>query len=92
MPSQEDAEIEMSEQAGRIRQLPQKSGRKPKPVRKEKHLTSRRTSVASPSMSLFGPYLKGANAIVVTDPYIRLFYQVRNLMELLETIARHKAG
>lgn len=40
---------------------------------------------------LFGPYLKGAAKITITDPYIRLFYQVRNLMEFLETIARVKS-
>jgi ATP-dependent Lon protease len=40
---------------------------------------------------LFGPYLKGATKIVVTDPYIRLYYQIRNMMELLETILRKKA-
>jgi len=40
---------------------------------------------------LFGPYLVGARHIVVTDPYIRLFYQARNFMELLECIARQKA-
>lgn len=36
------------------------------------------------------PYLKGANKIEVTDPYIRLFYQARNLMELLEQIVKYK--
>ncbi|MCA9933334.1 MAG: BREX system Lon protease-like protein BrxL [Anaerolineales bacterium] len=41
--------------------------------------------------TLFGPYLRGASRIVVTDPYIRLFYQARNFMEFLETIVRHKA-
>ena len=40
---------------------------------------------------LFGPYLKGAAKIVVTDPYIRIFYQVRNLMEFIETVAKDKA-
>lgn len=40
---------------------------------------------------LFGPYLKGATTIVVTDPYIRIYYQIRNMMELLETILRKKA-
>jgi len=39
---------------------------------------------------LFGPYLKGASRITITDPYIRLFYQIRNLMELLETIVKYK--
>jgi len=38
-----------------------------------------------------GPYLKGAAKITITDPYIRLFYQTRNLMELLETIAKVKS-
>jgi ATP-dependent Lon protease len=41
--------------------------------------------------TLFGPYLKGARTITVTDPYIRVFHQARNLMELIETIARVKA-
>jgi ATP-dependent Lon protease len=40
---------------------------------------------------LFGPYLKGASKIVITDPYIRLFYQVRNVMELIETVLRFRA-
>lgn len=39
---------------------------------------------------LFGPYLKGAKRIEITDPYLRNFYQVRNLMELLETIVKFK--
>lgn len=39
---------------------------------------------------LFGPYLKGASKIVVTDPYIRLFYQARNMMELVETVLKVK--
>src|SRR5690606_22974202 len=30
---------------------------------------------------LFWPWLEGATNIVVTDPYIRMFHQVRNLME-----------
>jgi len=40
--------------------------------------------------SLFGPYLKGAKEVTITDTYIRKFHQARNLMELLETIARQK--
>jgi len=40
---------------------------------------------------LFGSYLLGASKITVTDPYIRLFYQVRNFMEFLETVVRHRA-
>ena len=40
--------------------------------------------------ALFGRYLTGARRIVITDPFIQSFYQARNLMELLETIVRHK--
>ena len=40
--------------------------------------------------ALFGPYLKGATRIEITDPYLRQFYQARNLMELLETIVKVK--
>ena len=30
--------------------------------------------------NLFGPYLKGAKKVFVTDPYVRLDYQIRNFM------------
>ena len=40
---------------------------------------------------LFGPYIKGASRIVITDPYIRIFYQIRNLMEFIEMVAKDKA-
>ncbi|WFU81338.1 BREX system Lon protease-like protein BrxL [Bradyrhizobium sp. CIAT3101] len=40
---------------------------------------------------LFWPWLKGATNIVITDPYIRMFHQVRNLMEFIEMIAVRKA-
>jgi len=39
---------------------------------------------------LFGPYIQGASRIVVTDPYIRLFYQHRNMMEFIEMVIRRK--
>jgi len=41
--------------------------------------------------NLLGPYLKGARRIVITDAYIRLFFQARNLMELLEMLANQKS-
>jgi len=40
---------------------------------------------------LFWPWLDGATKIVITDPYIRMFHQVRNLMEFIEMIAMRKA-
>ena len=39
---------------------------------------------------LFGQYLQDAKKITVTDSYIRIFYQIRNLMEFLETVAKFK--
>ncbi|SBT52807.1 BREX system Lon protease-like protein BrxL [Micromonospora auratinigra] len=36
------------------------------------------------------PYLRGAGQITIIDPYIRQFHQARNLMELMEAIARTK--
>ncbi|MGB4405565.1 MAG: BREX system Lon protease-like protein BrxL, partial [Sphaerochaeta sp.] len=41
---------------------------------------------------LFGQYLMGVSEITITDPYIRAFFQIRNLMEFLETVARYKAS
>jgi len=60
------------------------------PSPKEKHLTFQENQKGISFDSLLGPYLKGATVITVTDPYIRLFHQIRNFMELLETVVRHK--
>lgn len=40
--------------------------------------------------SLLVPYLHGASQITIVDPYVRMFHQARNLMELIEGIARCK--
>ncbi|MDQ5937888.1 MAG: ATP-dependent Lon protease [Cyanobacteriota bacterium erpe_2018_sw_21hr_WHONDRS-SW48-000092_B_bin.40] len=57
---------------------------------KEGHLTVQENQKGISFDSLFGPYLKGASKIVVTDPYIRVLHQARNLMDLLESIAKLK--
>jgi len=54
----------------------------------EQHLTFRENQRGVSFENLFGPYLKGAKKIIVTDPYIRLFYQQRNFMELLQVIVK----
>ena len=41
--------------------------------------------------TLFGPYIDGASRIVVTDPYIRYFYQIRNMMEFVEMVIERKS-
>lgn len=40
---------------------------------------------------LFAPYLKGATEIIVQDPYIRHFYQVKNMMEFIQMVLLNKA-
>lgn len=40
--------------------------------------------------SLFAPYLKGATHIVLQDPYIRMHYQYKNLLEFCIMLANNK--
>ena len=58
---------------------------------KETHLTFQENQKGISFDTLLGPYLRGAANIIVTDPYVRLFYQMRNFMEFLETVVKHKA-
>ena len=58
---------------------------------KEKHLIFQENQKGISFDTLLGPYLTGASRITVTDPYIRLYHQLRNLMELLETVVKLKA-
>ena len=39
---------------------------------------------------LFGACLEGVRQFTITDPFIRTFYQARNLMEFMEMLLRHK--
>jgi len=58
---------------------------------REGHLTFQENQKGVTYDALFGPYLGDAARITVTDPYLRLFYQLRNLMEFVETVVRLKA-
>ena len=67
------------------------SSKPPSPsVLQEGHRTFQENQKGVSYDNLFGPYLQGATRITITDPYIRLFFQARNLMELMETIVRSK--
>lgn len=57
---------------------------------KEQHLVFQENQRGVSFDTLFGPYLAGAKRIVITDPYMRMFHQVRNLMDLMETISKFK--
>jgi len=58
------------------------------PALKEQHLVFHENQRGLTFDSLFGPYLAGAKRIIITDPYLRMFHQLRNLMELMETISK----
>lgn len=63
----------------------------PEPQAKEGHEVFAENRKGLSYEKLFGPYIKGASRIVITDPYIRIFYQIRNLMEFIEMVAKDKA-
>ena len=62
----------------------------PEAVLKEQHLVFQENQRGVSFDTLFGTYLAGAKRIVITDPYMRMFHQVRNLMDLMETISKFK--
>jgi ATP-dependent Lon protease len=57
----------------------------------EKHLEFQENQKGVTYDSLFGDYLKGTSEIVITDPYVRIFFQIRNMMEFIETVIKYKA-
>lgn len=59
-----------------------------KPGLKEQHLVFQENQRGVSFDNLFGPYLAGASRLTITDPYLRMFHQQRNLMELLETVSK----
>lgn len=70
---------------GEIEQSPS-----PEPELKEKTVQIKEGETGFSYQKLFGDYLKGARNIHMTDPYIRLDYQIRNFMtfaSLLDTSA-----
>jgi ATP-dependent Lon protease len=56
----------------------------------EQHVSFQENQKGISFDTLLGPYIKGATRITVTDPYIRLYYQMRNFMEFLETVVKQK--
>ena len=67
-----------------------KASKETKPKAEEKHLVFEENQRGISFETLFGPYLDDVSEVTVQDPYIRAFYQVRNMMELIETIMAHK--
>ena len=65
-----------------------KVGQEAKP--EEKHLTFEDDQQGISFDRLFGPYIKGSQQIIIQDPFIRAFYQTKNLMEFIETVIDYK--
>ncbi len=57
---------------------------------KEQHFTILYGDTGYSYESILGPYLKGAKAVVIEDPYIRLQHQIQNFVRFCETVL--KAG
>jgi len=85
-PEEYTEEEEMTEDALEVT----KAASLPREEAKEQHLKFVENQKGVTFEYLFGLYLEGANEITITDPYILHFYQARNVMELLETIAEIK--
>lgn len=56
-----------------------------------KHVIIRDNQTGISYKKLFADYLKGATEIKLTDPYIRLPYQFKNLLEFCVMLAQNKA-
>lgn len=55
-----------------------------------KHMEIRDNQKGVSYKNLFGEYLEDAKRVTIIDPYIRLPYQIRNLVELISLIANKK--
>jgi len=86
-----ESEDKMDDLADDIAQLPTEKQVVLTDSLKEEHLTFQENQRGISFETLFGSYLCGASRITITDPYIRHFYQVRNLMEFIETVVKNKA-
>ena len=58
------------------------------PELKEQHFTILYGDTGHSYESIIGPYLRGAKAIVIEDPYIRLQHQIQNFVRFCETILK----
>lgn len=85
----EEADLDKDEQKSDQHQISDAVIEKPTEL-KERQIIVKENQRGVTYDKLFGQYLQGAKKITVTDSYIRIFYQIRNLMELLETVTKFK--
>lgn len=55
---------------------------------KEQHFTILYGDTGYSYESIIGPYLHGAKAVVIEDPYIRLHHQIQNFVRFCETVLK----
>jgi len=85
----EESDLDKDEQGSDQPQAQAVVNEKP-PELKERQVIVKENQRGVTYDKLFGQYLQDAKKITVTDSYIRIFYQIRNLMEFLETVATFK--
>ena len=78
-PNTVDSVQEIKTKRARIQTVPQ-----------IKNISVRESQSGISYLNLFGEYLKGASQITIEDAYIRLPYQIKNLIEFLSLIAQQK--
>jgi ATP-dependent Lon protease len=61
---------------------------KPEALESGRHLVVKENQTGVSYEKLFADYLRGARRIEIVDPYIRLFYQVRNVLDFCEMLTR----
>ena len=62
----------------------------PVPNAREGHIEFQENQRGVRFSELFGPYVQGASEISIVDPYIRVFHQIRNLVEFTELLISQK--
>lgn len=62
----------------------------PTEIASEKHVEFQENQRGVSFAKLFGPYVNGATRIHIIDPYIRVFHQVRAIMEFAELLIGQK--
>ena len=62
------------------------------PELREQHFTILYGDTGHSYESILGPYLRGATALVIEDPYIRMPHQIQNFVRFCETVLRHSVA
>jgi ATP-dependent Lon protease len=58
----------------------------------EQHFTILYGDTGHSYETILGPYLLGAKAVVIEDPYIRMPHQIQNFVRFCETVIRHSVA